>query len=265
MKARVEMDEARRVAYVRLMAPKANVLDEAMVTELDKLFIGLECYVSLAEQNELQAIVIEGDGPHFSFGASVEEHLPGQIEVALARLGALLRRVAAAPAPTIAAIRGQCLGGGLELALACDILIAEEKAQLGVPEIKLGVFPPAASVLLPLRIGVAHASAMILTGESWSGSRAAQCGLVARAVPDGSLTESVIAYLDEHFVSRSTNGLRYAARAVRRAIVKALEDDLPQADRIYVDEMMRARDADEGIRAFLERRPPKWERKEARA
>lgn len=257
MKARLQLDEGRGVAHVFLAAPKANILDAQMITELDAIFESLE------HERALHAIVIEGDGPHFSFGASVEEHLPEQIAGALARLGGLLRRVTAAPAPTIAAIRGQCLGGGFELALACDILIAEESAQLGAPEIKLGVFPPAASVLLPLRIGVAAATAMILTGESWTGARAAQHGLVAHVTPEGELTKGVAAYIEDHFASRSPAALRHTTRVVRRAIVQALHDQLPKVDRIYLDELMREPDAVEGIRAFLERRPPVWSHKEA--
>jgi cyclohexa-1,5-dienecarbonyl-CoA hydratase len=256
MKARLQLNEDRRVAHVFLAAPKANILDAQMVTELDAIFASLE------HERELRAIVLEGEGPHFSFGASVEEHLPEQIAGALSRLDALLCRVANAPAPTIAAVRGQCLGGGLELALACDIILAEENAQLGAPEIKLGVFPPAASVLLPIRIGVANASAMILTGESWSGVQAMQRGLVASTSPDGGLSEAVAAYVENHFAGRSANALRHTVKVIRRAVVEALHYELPTVDRIYLHDLMHESDAVEGIRAFMERRTPAWARKE---
>ena len=248
-KARLELARDGRIARVILGAPKANILDGAMVEELDAIF------ASLDSRRDLRAIVVEADGPHFSFGASVEEHLPEQIDGALARLGALLRRVAAAPAPTIAAVRGQCLGGGFELVLACDLIVAEEDAQLGVPEIKLGVFPPAASALLPVRIGVAGASSLILTGLSWNGARAMQQGLVARTAPPGQLASSVDAFLDEAFLPRSSTAVRFAARAVRRGVIRALDEDLPELDRLYLDELMGEADAADGIRAFLERKP----------
>jgi cyclohexa-1,5-dienecarbonyl-CoA hydratase len=247
VKARLEIDG--RVARVVLAAPKANVLDRAMIEDLESLF------AQLAPRRDLCAIVIAADGPHFSFGASVEEHLPEHIEGAPARLGALLRRVAAAPAPTIAAVRGQCLGGGFELVLACDLIVAEEDAQLGAPEIKLGVFPPAASALLPVRIGIAGASSLILTGLSWNGARAMQQGLVARTAPPGQLASSVDAFLDEAFLPRSPTAVRYAARAVRRGVIRVLDEDLPELDRLYLDELMREADAVDGIRAFLERKP----------
>lgn len=247
-KARLEVRPDGCVARVILAAPKANVLDRAMISELDAIFAGLE------RRRDLRAIVLGADGPHFSFGASVEEHLPEQIEPALARLGALLRRVAAAPAPTIAAVRGQCLGGGFELVLACDLIVAEETAQLGAPEIKLGVFPPAASALLPVRIGVAGASSLVLTGSSWSGTQAMQQGLVARVAPPGQLAETVNELLDDAFLPRSATAVRHAARAVRRPVVRALEEDLPHLDRLYLDDLMREDDAVDGIRAFLVRK-----------
>lgn len=249
-KAKLELQHEGRVARVILAAPKANVLDQTMISELDALFASLE------PRRELRAIVLEAEGPHFSFGASVEEHLPDQIEAALARLGALLRRVTSAPAPVIAAVRGQCLGGGLELVLACDLIVAEEGAQLGTPEIRLGVFPPAASALLPARIGVAGASALILTGTSWSGTKAMQQGLVARVAPDGQLATTLEAFLEESFLPRSATAVRYAAQAVRRTIVRALKEDLPALDRLYLEGLMKEEDAVDGIRAFLERKSP---------
>lgn len=235
MKARLTLERKGTVAYVHLAAPKANVLDREMVTELDAIFASLEA------KRDLRAIVVLPDGPHFSFGASIEEHLPDQIEGALARLGNLLRRVASAPAPTIAQVRGQCLGGGLELALACDLILADDSAQFAVPEIRLGVFPPAASALLPVRIGVAAASELTLTGVTWTADEARARGLVHRVDP-------------ELLLACSATGLRHAAKAVRRNVVKALEEDLPQLERLYLDELMAQPDACDGIRAFLDKR-----------
>lgn len=256
MKARLELQRDGRLARITLAAPKANILDRTMVSDLDAIFEELE------RHRELRAIVIEGEGAHFSFGASVEEHLPEHIEGALTRLGNLLRRIAAAPAPTIAAVRGLCLGGGLELSLACDLIIAEESAELGVPEIKLGVFPPAASALLPVRIGSAGAASLILTGRSWSGREAHQQGLVAHTAADGSLSQAVDAFIDEHFIGRSAAALHHATRAVRAAVVHALHEELPKLDRLYLNDLMNQPDAEEGIRAFMERREPKWARRE---
>ena len=250
MKARLEIDG--RVARVVLAAPKANVLDRAMIEDLESLF------AELAPRRDLCAIVIASEGAHFSFGASIEEHVPERIAEALPRLHHLLRTIVSAPAPTIAAVRGQCLGGGLELVLACDLIVAEKSAQLGVPEIKLAVFPPAASALLPVRIGAASASLLSLTGRSWNGDDAKQAGLVARVAATGALDEELRAFLEADFVSRSPAALRHAALAVRVPIVRALEDDLPKLEQLYLEELMREPDAVEGIHAFLEKREPHW-------
>jgi cyclohexa-1,5-dienecarbonyl-CoA hydratase len=252
MKIRVEFEHDGQVARVVLAALKANIVDQAMMADLESAF------ESLASRRDLKAIVLIGERPNFSFGASVQEHLPEQISGTLTRLHGLLRRIAEAPAPTIAAVRGQCLGGGLELALACDLILAEETAQLGCPEIQLGVFPPAASALLPARIGAGPAASLVLTGASMSGATAAAIGLVARTAGPGQLDAVLAQWLAADFLPRSPSALRYAALAVRRPLMRALEQDLPVIERLYLKDLMSEPDAAEGIRAFLEKRPPRW-------
>jgi cyclohexa-1,5-dienecarbonyl-CoA hydratase len=219
-----------------------------------------EVITRAAEAGPLVALILSGEGPHFSFGASVEEHLPDQIGDTLAALHGLLARILDFPGPTIAAIRGQCLGGGLELALACDLILAEERAQLGQPEIKLAVFPPAASALLPARIGAGPAAELLLTGESWSGREAASRGLVTRTAADGELETALELWLEKEFLPRSPAALAQAARASRRPLRRALEEELPALERQYLEELMAEPDALEGIEAFLEKRSPQWGR-----
>jgi cyclohexa-1,5-dienecarbonyl-CoA hydratase len=252
MKVRLEFEYDEQVARVVLAAPKANIVDQAMMEELESAFDGL------ATRRDLKAVVLIGEGPNFSFGASVQEHLPEQISATLTRLHALLRRIAEAPAPTIAAVCGQCLGGGLEVALACDLILAEETAQLGCPEIQLGVFPPAASALLPVRIGAGPAASLVLSGSSLSGSVGAANGLVARTAGAGQLETVLAEWLATEFLPRSPSALRCAALAVRRPLVHALEQDLPELERLYLQDLMSEPDAVEGIRAFLEKRSPRW-------
>lgn len=259
MKVRVKLAHEAQVARIILAAPKANIIDQVMIAELDSAFD------QLAARRDLNAIVLIGEGPNFSFGASVQEHLPEQISGTLARLHALLRRIAEAPAPTIAAVRGQCLGGGLELALACDLILAEETAQLGCPEIQLGVFPPAASALLPLRIGAGSAASLVLTGASVGGAEAAAIGLVARTAGAGQLERVLAEWLTADFLPRSPSALRYAALAVRRPLVRALDQDLPVLEQLYLQDLMSESDAAEGIQAFLEKRPPRWRQSGATA
>lgn len=250
--AKLLFESQDRVARVVLNAPRANVLDAAMVGALDNAF------ETLGSRNNLRAIVVGSEGPNFSFGASIEEHLPDAIETALARLHALVRRMQQAPAPTIALVQGRCLGGGLELALACDLILADETATLACPEIQLGVFAPTASALLPLRVPGGHAARSLLTGAEWSVDDALAVGLVDRAAPEGELESTLQEWLQEAFVQRSASGLKHAARASRWLKVRALTETLADLERAYLKELCAEPDGFEGIQAFIDKRPPRW-------
>ncbi|MFQ5349046.1 MAG: enoyl-CoA hydratase/isomerase family protein [Thermoanaerobaculia bacterium] len=251
-RSRLDYSHDGRVARLVLAAPKANVLDRQMMGEMEA------ACGELAGRRDLHAGVIVGEGPTFSFGASVEEHLPDQIGPTLDALDRLLSALLALPAPTLAAVRGQCLGGGFELALACDLILAEETASLGCPEIKLAVFPPAASALLPARIGAGPAAELLLTGRSWTGLEAAQHGLVARLAGEGALEDELEAWLEVTFLPLSPAALRHAVGAARRPVRRALDQDLPDHERRYCEELMAEPDAVEGLQAFLEKRKPRW-------
>ena len=249
-KIRLQFTHEGRVARITLAAPKANILDRAMIDELATAFSHCASYA-------LNAIVLDADGPHFSFGASVQEHLPDQIAGTLHALHGLLARICEAPAPVIGAIRGQCLGGGFELALVCDLIVADKSAQFALPEIKLAVFAPAASALLPLRAGQALAARLLLTGAAMTPDEAARTGLVAR-VTDDDLEGEIERWLESDFLPRSPSSLQFACRAARLGLRRALTEDLAQLERLYLSELMTTPDAEEGIRAFLEKRAPQW-------
>jgi cyclohexa-1,5-dienecarbonyl-CoA hydratase len=248
-KIRLEFTHEKRVARITLAAPKANILDRTMIRELDRAF-------SLCAGRAMNAIVLGADGSHFSFGASVQEHLPKQIAGTLESLHALLRSICEAPAPVIAAVHGQCLGGGFELVLACDLIICDKTAQFASPEIKLGVFAAAASALLPVRAGQAVASRLLLTGAAMSAEEAARIGLVARIAD--SLEAGLNEWLESDFLSRSASSLKFACRAARWPFRRALDKELPEIESLYLRDLMTTADAEEGIRAFLEKRPPMW-------
>ena len=251
-RARLESACDGRVAVIALAAPKANILDRAMLADIAGHLARLE------GRTDLAAIVIKADGSHFSYGASVEEHLPPAIEQTLGALHGVLRQLIDAPAPTMAAVRGRCLGGGFELVLACDLVLAEDEAQFACPEITLGVFPPAASALLPVRVGTGRAAALTITGAPISARDAAAAGLVARLVPTGTLDAALDAWLAESFLPRSAPALRCTSIAVRHEARYAVNEILPALERLYLQDLMSQPDAEEGIRAFLEKRSPRW-------
>jgi cyclohexa-1,5-dienecarbonyl-CoA hydratase len=256
-KVRVELTHQGQVARVMLAAPKANILDCAMMAEL------LACFSALHAQSALKLVLLTGEGPHFSFGASIEEHLPERIAGTLQQLNCLLWEIVKSPAPTIAVVRGQCLGGAFELALACDFIVAADTATFGLPEIKLGVFPPAGAALLPLRLGAGRASEMVLTGGTWSAAAAFAAGLVTRVFMASDLETKLDEFMKADFLPRSRTALQYATQAMRRPITAALEHELPALEHLYLEELMQHADPVEGIRAFLEKRQPRWERMNA--
>jgi len=235
---------------VVLGPPPGNVLTARMMEEIDDVLAGLGPGVC--------AVVFRGQGKHFSFGASVEEHRPGEVGDMLPRLHAFLGRVIDCGAPTIAQVSGMCLGGGFELALACALIFADDTAQFGLPEIQLGVFPPAGSVLLPLKTGEAAALDVVLTGSRFGAEDMRRMGAVNRVVAAGSLDDEVAAFLEKQFLPKSASSLRLAARAARARTLAAYREGIALAERMYLGELMSTADAVEGIAAFLEKRKPEW-------
>lgn len=212
----------------------------------------------LAESRHLKLVTIEGAGPDFSFGASIPEHAPGLIERVLPETHALIREWLGLAVPTAAVVRGRCLGGGFELALACDFIFASEDATFGLPEIALGVFPPAASVLLPRRVGTARATSAVLTGEPRPASDWLAAGLVEFVAPADRLAADVDRWYARTLAPRSAEALRHAVAAARMQLCDAAARELPILERLYLTELMRSHDAAEGIEAFLDKRPPRW-------
>jgi cyclohexa-1,5-dienecarbonyl-CoA hydratase len=159
--------------------------------------------------------------------------------------------------PTIAVVDGPALGGGCELITACDIVIASERSKFGQPEIKLGVFPPVAAVLLPLVIGQKRARELILTGEIIDAMEAARLGLCNHVVPvahlEPKLTE-ILAKLRE----LSGSALEFTRRALDLGRGRSMEKLLNELENVYLHELMKSADANEGIKAFMEKRKPHW-------
>jgi cyclohexa-1,5-dienecarbonyl-CoA hydratase len=245
-----ELRNDRQLLHITLNAPKANVLDAAMLG-------GIAAAVEAnATQRGLKAIVFEGAGKHFSFGASVEEHQAAQVADMLKQFHALFRQLIDVAIPTVALVRGQCLGGGLELASFCSWIFANERAHFGQPEIKLAVFPPMASVLLPWRVGGAGALDLCVSGRSIDAAEAHRIGLVHDVSEDPAARFET--FFSEQLAPLSASSLRYAERAARLSLKNTLARDLPQLESMYLDGLMKTPDANEGITAFIEKRKPNY-------
>lgn len=238
--------------HLTLDAPKGNILDRAMIAELT------DAFEKASHDLSLKAIVIGGAGPDFCFGASVEEHLPGAVAAMLNRLHRLLVAMVEAPVPVLVAVQGRCLGGGLELALAGSRIFASPEAVLGQPEVKLGVFAPAASALLPERIGQAAAEDLLLTGRNLKGAEALTLGLVDELAVGTPPIDQALAWVGKYLITHSHSGLRFACRAARMHRAERLRHSLERLERLYLEELMITPDAIEGLSAFLQKRPAKW-------
>lgn len=230
---------------------KGNILDRAMMSALREVF------GEARQAAALKAICIEGAGRHFSFGASVPEHLPEQVAGMLSEIRHLVFNLVDCRVVTLAAVRGQCLGGGLELASVCHRIFASPDATLGQPEISLGAFAPIASIVLPERIGRAHGEDLCLTGRSVTAAEARTMGLVDELTV-GDPLDAALAWAREHLSSKSASSLRLAVRAVREGLSQRLHRELPTLEALYLNELMVTHDAVEGLRAFMEKRPPDW-------
>ncbi len=248
---RVLLEAEGRLLRLRLSKPKANLIDAAMIAALDRAL------ADHCDNPGLSAVLLDAEGPHFSYGASVEEHMPGQCEAMLTGIHGLILRMVETPVPILVAARGQCLGGGLEVALAGHLLFVAPNAVLGQPEMKLGVFAPAASCLLPELVGPVRALDLLLSGRTIGGAEAAAIGMAREAAADPE--RAALTYFDEYLKSKSASSLRYAVKAARSDYAARLAAKIRSVERLYLDGLMKTHDAVEGLQAFVAKRAVQWQ------
>ena len=248
---KVWLEREGALLRVRLARPKANLLDAEMIGALRQAFDAHR------DNTGLLAALVDHEGPHFSFGASVPEHLPERCEEMLGALHALIGSMLVWPRPILVSVRGSCLGGGCEFALAGHLMFAAPDAQFGQPEMKLGVFAPAASVLLPLRVGQARAEDLLYSGRSIEAHSAFTWGLVSAVTDDPSA--AALDYFDRHLAGKSAASLAFAVRAAREPFAELARLRLAEVEALYLEDLMRTKDANEGLAAFIEKRAPRWE------
>jgi cyclohexa-1,5-dienecarbonyl-CoA hydratase len=248
---KVWLDREGRLLRLRLARPKANIVDAAMIGALAAAFD------EHRSDDGLTGALLDADGPNFSFGASVEEHLPQNCAAMLAALHGLIVKMLEWPAPILVAVQGQCLGGGLEVALAASRIFAAPDARLGQPEMKLAVFAPAASCLLPYRVNQQAAEDLLFSGRALTAAEALAAGLVAEIADDPAA--AALAYYDAQLADKSAAALGYALRAARGAMLPEVRRRLAEVEALYLEGLMKTHDANEGLAAFLEKRAPRWQ------
>jgi cyclohexa-1,5-dienecarbonyl-CoA hydratase len=239
------------VARLTLNHPPLHVIDIAMMEELAQTLGEIE------GQPGVSVILFRGVGKAFSAGVDVAAHTPDKVEEMLTKFHGVIRAVVASSRITMAAVHGACLGGGAELAMACDMVYTADDAQWGFPEIKLGCYPPVACAALAALIGQKRAADLILTGRSISGREAADIGLATRVVDSGQLDAAVEDCI-EKLLKLSPASLAITKKAFYAWDAAHFDKGLVRAEKLYLDELMKTADAQEGIRAFMEKRQPKW-------
>ena len=240
-----------RIARITFARPPLNIFNIAMMREI--LAAVNEC----VPQRDTAAIVFDAapDSRAFSAGVAVEEHAPETVYQMLDTFHSIFRALQQAAKPTIAIVDGPALGGGCELVAACDLVIASNRARFGQPEIKLGVFPPIAAILLPRIIGEKRAAELVLTGELIEADEALRLGLVNYVVTPDELQEKTKELLSK-LRDLSASALAMARAALDIGRRKNFEAALTEVENLYLHELMKTADANEGVRAFMEKRKP---------
>ncbi len=249
-KIRTKRMEEGALWRVSLCDPDDNVLGEVMTDELTEVFL------LAAKESKLKAIVLSGEGPNFSFGSSVEQHRREHAGEMLASYHALFRAMAASGVPVFAAVRGSCFGGGLGLVAFCQRVFAHPDAQLGQPEIALGVFAPVASAILADRVGRGSADDLLLSGRVVKAKEAQRIGLVDMLAKDPEARAQD--YVLEHLLPRSASSIRFVTRAARCDFMLRFDRSIQELERMYLGPLMDTHDASEGIESCIAKRTPAW-------
>ncbi|HSB06213.1 MAG TPA: enoyl-CoA hydratase-related protein [Thermodesulfobacteriota bacterium] len=239
------------VAYLTLNRAPLNWLNIEMMDEFNTY---LE---SLMKEKTLKLLVIQATGKAFSVGVEVADHLGDLAPKMIGTFHKMFRLMDALKVPSIAVVNGAALGGGCELALYCDMVLATERAKFGQPEIQVGVLPPIAALILPRIIGRKKAMELILAGDTISAQEALGLGLINKVVPEASLTQEAEAFIGK-FTKLSGMMLKLTKEAAQAGLNDDLDEGLRAIEKIYLDKVMKTHDAIEGLKAFLEKRKPTW-------
>ena len=242
------------VARITLNRPPLNILDLATIAELHAAL------ARVASEDGVKVLVIDHQGKAFSTGVAIEDHTPGKVPEMIEKFHGVFRLLNSIPVPSVVLVDGMALGGGCEVAVFCDMVIASERATFGQPEIKVGVFPPVAAVLFPHLIGRNRALELILTGDAISAAEAKAMGLINRVLPVERFRERA-----EEFIAKLTSlsgpVLKLTKRAVDENLYRGVSDGISAVEQLYLGELMQIQDAHEGLHAFLEKRKPVWRNK----
>ncbi|MCU1305416.1 MAG: dch [Acidobacteriaceae bacterium] len=241
----------RNAAHITLKNPPLNVIDILMMEEL------LTAIREAEQRPEINAIIFKGEGKCFSAGVDIAIHTPEKIQEMLSKFHAVILAIARSPKISIANVHGNCLGGGAELAMVCDVVYTTNDATWGFPEIKLACYPPVACAALAALVGQKRATELIVTGDTFTGRDAARMGLATACGTHGEL-EQKTAELLAKLAKLSAAALAVTKKAIYTWDGLHLDKGIARAEKIYLEELMKTEDVKEGVAAWIEKREPKW-------
>ena len=236
---------------ITLNRPPVNILNIEMMNEINETLAGW------IENRDLKVVLFNTEGKCFSAGVDVGEHMGDLAPKMIETFHGMFRLMDQLGAVTVASVYGSCLGGGCELAVFCDLVIADDTAKFGQPEIQVGVLPPIAAQIMPRIIGRKAAMDLILSGRIVSAQESMGMGLINKIVAKGDLSQGTDEFI-KPYLSLSAEVIRITKKTIKAGLRDDFEPSLKIIEEIYLNELMRTTDAQEGLKAFLEKRTPKW-------
>ena len=246
-----EKDMIGRITFNR---PPLNILNIEMMKEINNALREFQ-------KRNLKVLIFDANGKAFSAGVDVSDHTKDKVNEMIAVFHDIFTNLNKINAPTIALVNGAALGGGCEVATFCDIVIASEKSKFGQPEIKVGVLPPVAAAIFPKLIWSKKALELIITGETISANEAKDLGLVNHILPVENFEVEAEKFVNEKLASNSAVVLQLTKRAFLEGTNANYAESIKKIEDIYLNKLMKTNDANEGLKAFLEKRQPNWKNK----
>jgi cyclohexa-1,5-dienecarbonyl-CoA hydratase len=242
------------VARITLNLSPLNIIGIPMMKEIHHALERIQA------AGDVKVLVFDHQGKAFSAGVSIEDHSSEKVGEMLETFHGLFRRLNTFELPSVALVDGMALGGGCELAVYCDMVIASDRATFGQPEIKVGVFPPVAAAVFPRLVGRNRTLELLLTGEVIDAAEAKAIGLINKVFPTQVFKDKSDEFIRK-LTSLSGRVMGLTKRAVDRGLYASVSEGISAAEQLYLRELMNTEDAQEGLSAFLEKRKPIWKNK----